>query len=174
MAKDKTVTENVPVTATERVIPVIKVVNINQPQKVMDLSTGNEEAVIYVKQEKFTAPEYDSKIHGTVEEFYRDLMAAAQALVQPVAAQIEALVFRATQDSYQAGKAAVLATGDYLTAELKAKIIQIMRGNAAFNDKSAKECFDLWKVGFMAKKTGALKILENARSLGDFTADDLL
>jgi hypothetical protein len=39
-------------------------------------------------------------------------------------------------------------------------------------DLSAKDCFERWKAGYLAKKAGALKILDVAKSLGDF-GDDL-
>lgn len=145
-----------------------------QQQKVMDLETGKEDATIEVVMTKYIAPEYDATKFSplTASEFESVLAERSAELIQPVSAQIAAFLNAATSASYQAGKTAALATGNYLTAELKARIIQVMRGNQAFVELSAKDCFERWKAGFMAKKTGAFKVLETAKALGDF-GDDL-
>lgn len=153
--------------------PSIKVTEVTQSQKVLDLATGDEEAIIKVKQNKYEVPAYDSKF-GTTQEFETALFTAAAELIQPKSKQIEALLYRATQDSYQAGKIAAMATGNYLTSDLKAKIVQVMRGNQAFVDLSAKECYERWKSGYMGArgdgpKAGATKVLATAKDLGDGT-----
>lgn len=153
--------------------PVIITQNVKQAQTVVDLSTGDESAKIELKYTKYVVPEFDAKKYGTRESFDAALFTAAQALVNPVSVQVEALVYRATQDSYQAGKTAALAAGDYLTSELKSKIVQVMKGNQAFVDTSASDCFARWKAGFIAKKAGALKILDTAKALGGFDENDV-
>lgn len=153
-------------------IPVIKVVAISQAQKVMDLDSGSEDAQITVKQNRYFAPTYDEKeFGGTEAEFQSAVLEAAKELVNPVEKQIDALLYRATQDSYQSGKAAALAGGNYLSSDLKGKIVQVMRGNQAFVDVSASDCFAKWKAGYMAKKPGAFNILTTAQNLGVF--DDI-
>jgi|SRR5712671_6828058 len=151
----------------------ILVQTLKQSQKVMDLETGDENATIDLVMKKYIAPEYDAKTHAplTEEEFNAVVLESAAALVQPVGEQIKAFLNKATSDSYQAAKTAALAKGNFLTTDLKARIIMVMRGNQNFADNSAKECFDKWKAGFMAKKAGATKVLDTAKALGDF--DDL-
>jgi hypothetical protein len=152
---------------------VLKATTTAQQQKVMDLESGREDATIEVKMTKYTAPEYDSaKYDLTEEEFNAAVMEKAAELIQPASARLAAFLNYATSASYQAGKAAALATGNYLSSDLKARIVQVMRGNQSFVDLSAKDCFERWKAGYLAKKAGALKILDVAKSLGDF-GDDL-
>jgi hypothetical protein len=158
---------------TKSKVVSIKATVTKQQQKVMDLESGKEDATIEVSMTKYTAPEYDATtFDGTEAEFNEAVITAASELIQPPAARLAAFLNYATSASYQAGKAAALATGNFLTSDLKARIVQVMRGNQAFVDMSAKDCFERWKTGYLAKKTGALKILDVAKSLGDF-GDDL-
>lgn len=153
--------------------PEVLVQDLKQVQKVMDLATGSEDATITVVCKRYAAPVYDEKEYGGTEaEFEAALFKAATELVQPVSKQIESFLYRATQDSYQAGKTEALAAGNFLTSDLKGRIVQVMRGNQAFVDLTAKECFERWKAGYAAKKAGATKVLETAKALGDF-GDDL-
>lgn len=146
---------------------------LKQKQKVMDLETGNEGAEIELVYPKYLAPEYDAtKFPGTAEEFEKAVLENAMALVSPISEQIKSFLNYATSAGYQTAKTAALATGNYLSSDLKARIIQVMRGNQAFAELPAKECYDRWKAGFMAKKVGAFKVLETAKALGDF-GDDL-
>lgn len=146
---------------------------LKQQQKVMDLKSGKEDATIDVVMTKYIAPEYDAKKFEPLSEseFEESLFEAARSLIEPVADQIQAFLIKATSDSYQAGKAAALAGGDYVTSDLKAKIVQVMRGNQNFTDISAKDCFERWKAGYLAKKPGATKVLDTAKALGDFGND---
>lgn len=147
----------------------IVVSDVSQTIKVMDLKTGNEEFGLVVKQSKFAAPVYSVEEYGGTPELFEEaLFAAACQLVSPRPKQIDALLYRATQESYQSGKSAALATGEFCTQDLKQKIVQVMRGNAHYVENSASECFSKWKAGFAAKKPGALKILDLAKSFGDF------
>lgn len=154
-------------------VPVILSVLIKQVQKVMDLSTGNEDTTINVDYSKLTIPDYDSEEYGgTIEEFYAALAKSAEELVSPVQKRIDALLKFATAENYQNAKTSALATGNFLTSDLKGRIVQVMRGNQAFVELSAKECFERWKIGFMAKKAGAIKVLDLAKTMGEF-GDDL-
>lgn len=153
-------------------VPVIGTQKMKQVQKVMDLDTGNEGAEITLEYVKYTVPTYTEKeFGGTEAEFEQAILEAASNLVQPVSAQILALTNKATQDEYQNAKATALATGNFLSTDLKGRIVQVMRGNQAYQERTAKECFDLWKAGFMAKKPGAVKVLDIAKTIGDFDLD---
>lgn len=151
-------------------VPQIFITSLKPKQKVLNLADGAE-AEIEVISKKYEAPAYSEK-YGTVEQFEKALFHEAAKLVQPVGKQIDAFLKMATAESYQAGKAEALAKGDYLTSELRGKIVQVMRGNQAFVDLSAKDCFDRWMAGYLAKKPGAYKVLDTAKALGDF-GDDL-
>lgn len=144
---------------------VLKVTELKPKQKVLNLET-NEDAEIEVVSQRFELPKYDEKIHGTKQTFVHAAMLAATALVQPVEQQIDALLYRATQNSYQAGKTAALAGGNYLTADLRSNIVQIMRGNNAYADMSATDCFNKWKAGYKEQKPGAIKVLTMAQDMG--------
>lgn len=153
--------------------PEIVVTDLAQTQKVMDLANGNEDASIEIKQKKFAAPAYDAEIYGgTEDEFNEALLTAASEIVSPAASRITALLSFATSQSYQAAKTEALSKGEYLTSDLRARIVQVMRGNKDFVDVSASDCFKRWKAGFAAKKTGAVKILDMAKTMGEF-GDDL-
>lgn len=152
--------------AGEAVKPlVLKVTDLKPKQKVLNLET-NEDAEIEVISQRFELPKYDAAVHGTRADFARSAMLAASALVQPVEQQIDALLYRATQNSYQAGKATALASGNFLTQDLRTNIVQIMKGNNAYADFSASECFNKWKAGFAEKKPGAIKVLTMAQDMG--------
>lgn len=142
---------------------------LKQVQKVMDLETGNEDATITIVQTKFVAPAYSEEVYGGTEELFNaELFKAATALIQPISKQVDAMLYRATQDSYQSGKDAALKGGNFLTQDLRGKIVQVMRGSQAFADLSAKDALDYWKKGYMDKKPGAVKVLQTAQALGGF------
>jgi hypothetical protein len=146
-------------------IPVILVSEMRPKQAVTDLVSGKD-TNIEVAYSKFSVPVFDAAKHGDDEEkFWGHLFVAARKLVTPVSVQVEALLYRATQDSYQAGKTKALATGDFLTSELRAKIVAVMRGYASYADLSAKDAYERWTDGFRAAKPGALKILVTAKAL---------
>lgn len=152
--------------------PVITVTAVSLNQKVMDLATGNEDATVTINQQKYSAPEYDAEVYGgTVEEFNDAVYAAALEVVSPVTKRTDALLYRATQESYQSGKAAALSGGNFLTQDLKTRIVQVLRGNQAYADAKASDAFLAWKTAFMAKKAGAIKVLDIAKTIGDFDLD---
>src|SRR5579863_3023282 len=61
----------------------LKITDLNPKQKVLDLNS-NEEAEIEVKSQRFEAPTYDEKIHGTPAQFEQNLLHTAMELVSPV------------------------------------------------------------------------------------------
>lgn len=174
--KTKMVDETIETTVTVKPVE-LKVTKLSPKQKVFDLAI-NEESEITVESVRYEAPAYDAKVGGwkngetlvtgTAEEFEAGLLAAASALIQPVSKQIEAFLYRATQESYQDGKTKALSTGNYLTQDLRGKIVQIMRGNNTYADMKATDCFDRWKTGYLAGKPGAIKVLTMAQDFGEF------
>lgn len=153
--------------------PTILIQTLKQKQKVMDLETGDESAEIELVYDKYVAPEYSAKEYGGSEALFLDaLLIAASELVQPVSKQIDAFLTKRQSDNYQVAKAKALSGGNFLTADLKGKIVQVMKGNQAFVDMNAADCFKRWKDGYKAQKAGAFKVLETAKALGDF-GDDL-
>lgn len=143
----------------------LKITKLTPSQNVLNLETNEEEKIV-VSSNRYELPKYDDKIHGTKDEYWTAAMVAAQALVNPAEKQIDALLYRATQDSYQAGKATALSAGKFLTQDLKTNIVQIMRGNNAYADMSASDCFAKWKAGYKEQKAGAVKILTMAQDMG--------
>lgn len=169
-------------------VPVIKVQDLKPKLKVTDLSTGNDGAEIELAYRKYTAPEYDSKKHGTRDQYTAALLTAATALVSPVENQIDALLYRATQDSYQAGKVAAYAGGNYLSPELRSQIVMVIKNSSpVYAESSASDAFNAWKAAFTgvaafngkdftpeqitSRKAGATKVLNTAQALSDSGAD---
>lgn len=143
----------------------LKITKLTPTQSVLNLETNEEEKIV-VSSVRYELPKYDSVVHGSPEEFLNSAMAAAQLLVNPVEKQVDALLYRATQDSYQSGKLAALSAGKYLTQDLRTNIVQIMRGNNAYADMSASDCFVKWKSGYKEQKPGAIKVLTMAQDMG--------
>ena len=166
----------------------LKVTKIPQKLKVTDLDTGSDDAEITNNYQKYTAPEYDAKKHGDRAAFYAELFKLASALVQPIENQIDALLYRATQDSYQQGKVAAYAGGNYLSPELKSTITMVVKQSSPkYADASNSDAFASWKAAFTSaasfngttftpeqiakRKAGADKVLATAQALGDSGAD---
>lgn len=152
--------------------PTITVTPVTfQQSGLMNLANG-EDATISISQTKYFAPEYDeAEYGGTKDEFDSAVYEAALEVVWPTAKRTEALLSKATSDSYQAGKTAALATGNYLTQDLKQRIVQVLRSNQAYADAKASDAFNAWKTAFLAKKAGAVKVLDIAKTIGEFDLD---
>ena len=65
-----------------------------------------------------------------------------------------------------------LAGGDYVTAELKAAIVQLLRGNQNFVDFNAKECFERWQGAMLdtanpKRQAGARRLLVTAKNVAE-------
>lgn len=167
MHNENTVVENEVAQLTKS--PVITATVLKPKQKVLNTDTG-ETVDIEIVQTKYTAPSYNEKEYGgTPELFEAAVYEAARSLMPNKAAELQAFLTAATSASYQSGKLAAMAAGPYLGPDLKAKIVQVMKGNQAFADITASECFDRWLAGFKAKKSGAFDVLTKAKSLfGDF------
>lgn len=171
---------------------VIKEQKVPQKLKVTDLTTGADDAEITNSYVKYSAPEYDPKKHGADKgAFIAHLLSLATALVQPVDSQVDALLYRATQMSYQAGKDAAFASGSpnqYLSPELKSTITMVVKQSSSkYADASNGDAFNSWKAAFTSqssfggstfteeqvakRKAGADKVLQTAQALSDSGAD---
>lgn len=168
----------------------LKTQKIKQAITVTDLSTGDDSAKIDNNYVRYFAPEYDEKKYGPRDAFDKRVYELAASLISPISNQIDAFLYRATQDSYQAGKVAAYGTGSYLSPELKAQITAIVKNSSAkYADSSASEIFNSWKSAFSKsasvegkeltaeqvakRKAGADKILAMAQALSDSGADDI-
>ena len=151
MAKkdENKMTEEKPIEAKPIELPVIKIQKV--PQKIKgltDLTTGADDAEVVNNYTKYTAPSYEAK-YGTREQFHHALLNLAGALVQPIEEQVEAFLYRATQNSYQAGKFEAFKGGNYMTPELKAQLVTVMAAQlpSLAGEKTAT-IFATWKAGF--------------------------
>lgn len=170
----------------------VKVQAVKQPITVTDLSTGDDSAKLTLNYNRYTAPDYDKGKHGPDETaFYARLMELATALVNPVSAQIDALLYRATQDAYQAAKVTAYAAGtpgQYLSPELKSAITMVVKQSGTrYADASNSDAFNSWKAAFTSqvqfdgksfdadqvakRKAGADRVLATAQALSDSGAD---
>lgn len=136
---------------TSEVQVVIKEQKIKQALTVTDLETGDDTAKVDNSYSKFTAPAYDKK-YGTMAQFEEALFKLAESLVQPISNRIDALLYRATQDSYQAGKVAAFASGNYLSPELRGKVTEIITSSSPkYANEKAVVVFGAWKAAFTSQ-----------------------
>ncbi len=170
----------------------IKVQAVKQPITVTDLSTGDDQAKLALNYSRYTAPDYDAAKHGKDEAaFYARLMELATALVNPVSVQVDALLYRATQEAYQAAKVTAYSSGtpgQYLSPELKAAITMVVKQSGTkYADASNSDAFNSWKAAFTSqvqfdgksfdaeqvakRKAGADRVLATAQALSDSGAD---
>lgn len=148
----------------------LKITELKPKQKFTDLDSG-EEKELEVKSQRFELAPFDSKKHGTKEQYFQNALAVAASLVQPISEQVEAFLRYATSASYQDGKKAALAGGNFLSPEVKSKISQYMGNLTAFSELTAKERFEKWQAGYKEKKPGAVKILEAVTASEDVFSD---
>jgi hypothetical protein len=141
---------------------------IKQPVKVLNLATGDDDDTVDISYVKYAAlPTYNKDTYGATEAaFNEEIEKQVLALLPNRADQLEAILYRVSQNSYQNGKAEAYAKGDYITPDLRSRIVSVMKGYAAFADMTAADCFKSWKKSYGEKKSGAIKALEIARSLG--------
>jgi hypothetical protein len=134
-------------------IPEIKIQKVPQKlTKLVNLDTGDEDAEVVNNYQKFTAPTYDKK-YGSKDHFEAALLKLATALVQPVSNQIDALLFRATQDSYQAGKLVAFATGNFLTPELRTKVVEtVVNTSSTLAAEKSPVVFATWLAAYTNKE----------------------
>lgn len=145
----------------EKVAGSVVDVEVKQKVSVFDLDAG-EDTDITIVYRKYSAGKYDE---ATLEQ--------AQKLVQPVAKQIDALLYRAQQESYQEGKKKALSAGRYLTSDVISKGADFLRANvASFADVSAKDAKTRFTDGVKNNKPGAMKVLQivsqDSSEFGDF------
>lgn len=151
--------------------PSITISTVPIKQSVLNLETGSEEKIEF-KQQRFVLRDYDPKVDGDSKVVYlENALGKLQEMVQPPSEQIEALCAYLTSQSYQSGKKSALATGKYLTQEIRSRITTYMKGLAQFEKLSASEAFEKWSAGYAAQKPGALKILDavTAQDTEDFS-----
>lgn len=162
-------------------------------QNVTDLLSGTDADNLINNYVRYSAPEYDPKKHGAHKEaFETHLFNLASSKVQPRSAQIDALLYRATQISYQVGKEAAMSSGapnQYLSQELKQQIIVLVKqGGSRYADATSAEAFAAWKAAYTSmssfngaqfteeqiakRKAGAERTLNTAISMGDSGADE--
>lgn len=156
--------------ATTQVVPGVqsegngsdaaKIINrttVKQPQTVTDLDSGADSKITVEYQRYVLNPKSTSTVDEQLEE--------ALALVQPKDNQVDALLKYATNASYTAGKNAALAGGNYLTPELRRKIVTLLSDHPNFAELSAKDIGDRWLAGYKAKSPKAIEWLNRAKQL---------
>jgi hypothetical protein len=132
---------------------------VKQTQKCLNLDT-QEDADITVVTKKYGVPL--GMEPSTALKLASGLFANQQAL-------IAALLKRAEQISYQESKDAALASGNFLSSQLKSKIVGIMSSSDSFAEVSAKECFARWLAGYKDGKKSAVTLLERAKASEEFS-----
>lgn len=139
-------------TETENEGP-LHIQTVKQPVTVIDLNTG-EETKVTIEYNRYSAK---SPITLATLE-------AAKELVGNEENQAAAFIAYASSQSYQVGKVAAFSGGNYLTPELKSRIVAIVKQLNTFADVSAKDCYTRWLAGYKAKKTQALQFLADAQA----------
>ena len=143
-------------------VVVIYEKDLKPKQTVLDLSTmGEVEIQLFYKE---YSPNPAAPIAARLE--------AARKLVQPADNQAIALCKLANAQNYQAAKAAAMAKGDYMSAQLRSALTSIMAGIQAFAENGAKENFAYWSEAFKDKsnvdrQAKAKKLLDRAKLLVD-------
>lgn len=132
---------------------------LKQKQSFLNLQTNEEEDVVVVTK-KYSVPT------GMATEV---AIKEAENLVKPASKRLAALLKFAESESYQESKAAALAKGEYLTPQVKSKIVGIMQTLDAFAEVGARDCFARWFAGYKEKKPSAMKLLERARATEEFS-----
>lgn len=135
-----------------------------QKQNVLNLDSGKDEA-IEVLQCTYIVPDFNADLHIDLEKYNAAKLAAASSLVQPVEKQADALLKFAANEVYAVSKRTALASGNYMTQELKTQLVKMLRMRPAFADDSAKEIFDRWEAGFAKQNPNAIKYLNDARTI---------
>lgn len=142
--------------ATTEVKSLLKIQDMKQKVKVIDLDNPEKDDV----QVEIVYNKYDFDSKGDQNA----IAAEVAKLVTPLSERNRALVVFATSQSYQKGKEAAFATGNYLTPDLRTAITDFLKMTGRFNDNTAKEIFQRWLDGYRgndpAKKASAKKILD--------------
>jgi len=149
---------------TKDVVLGVVETELKQKQTVLDLDSGTDAEILLIYK-KFTA---NDKAPVTVQ------LAAAAKLVSPDEKRVEALCAYATSQAYRVAKEGALSKGNYLSAQLRSKIVGIMQNLDAFSELSAKECFERWLSGYKDKanvkrQASAAKLLERAKATEEFS-----
>lgn len=159
---------------TQNVNVVLKTTALKPKQKFLNIDTGEYDD-LEVKSVRYELPNFDRKDAAkngyTEEQFEEALYNAVLSLVSPRSEQIKALGNYATSKSYQDGKAAALASGNYLTSDVMDNICGIMSAMPQFAELKKSEMKDRWLAGFRAGKEGPKKILADALRTAEYPAD---
>lgn len=89
---------------------------------------------------------------------------ALDSMVQPESEKAKAYLIFINKREYANAKAKVLASGNYMTPQLKSTITGFMQLVEAYSTLKGSECFDRWLAGYKAKKQSAITFLERARA----------
>ncbi len=143
---------------TEAVAKQLEVKELKQKQNVLNLD-NLEDSEIEVVTKKYIVPKGMS-----VDE----AMEAIFSIVTPKEKQLQALLKFAESESYQASKAAAMSGGNYLTPQLRTKIVNTLSNIDAFAEMSAKDIFGRWLTGYKEGKPSAKKLLDQVRALEEF------
>lgn len=143
---------------TEVNVQALLVTDLKQSQTVLNLDTLDDGSITLVYK-KFDRNE---KAPITAQ------LAAAMKLVGSDEKRVEALLKYATSEEYQNAKTKSLAAGNFLTTQLKSRIVGIMQTLPQFDDVKAADCYARWLAGYKAKKESAIKLLDRAKASEEF------
>lgn len=147
--------------SAEGTLEIFKQVN-KQKQEILNLDSGKDEEIT-VFQATYIVPDFNPEIHGTLEAYESTKLKAAQSLVQPANKQADALLKYAASEVYAQSKREALASGNFMSAELRSVLITGLKARPAFSKMTAKEVFERWMKGFQSGVPQTKKYLEDAK-----------
>lgn len=166
---------------TETNVKVLDVQTIKQPQTILDLDTMEDVKIVIVYDiitvnDKAVARDSKGEIVADTKTFTgklvwsaapeEDQLREAEALVQPMAEQINALLKYATAQAYQVGKRnAYASVKNPFTPELKKKTVELLGQTAAYSESSNKDIGERLMSALAAKHPEALKWVDRARMI---------
>lgn len=136
----------------KKMAEMLKSVEMKPKQSVLNLDTGAEEKVEITYNKYVPTKEGLQDVSAAIE--------AALAILTDPKAVLEAILYGVNNALYSAGKEVAFAGGNYVTSELRSRIVAFMRNQQQFAELSASDAWTRWLEGFKAKKPGAIKILE--------------
>ena len=140
-------------------MPTLEVKELKQKQSFLNLDSM-EEGEVEVVTKKYIVP----KGMTTAEA-----MEAISQIVAPEEKRLAALLKFAESESYQLSKNAALAGGNYLTPQLRSKIVSTLSNLDIFAEVSAKDIFGRWLTGYKEGKVSAKKLLDQVRAIDEFS-----
>jgi len=164
MAK-KMNTENNVVENEVPTVALYKLVETKQKQNVLNLDTNDDSEIAVITKKIVWLPFVSEDGKVSTESTTAQKMAALETLISPEEKKVIALERFYTSETYNESKAAALASGNFLTQQLRSAIVGLMQQNANFSELSAKDCFDRWSKGYKDGKAGPKQYLEQAKKL---------